>query len=117
MIIHWSQSPSSPRASTDAILMYQTDPRTGLGQPEPAWRVGDRDDMGPFWSTVQPLVEPASTGRPANVVPAGRPAPELDACFGEIPPDKPLPADVQQLADLAGLISRDRILREGLDGL
>ena len=99
-----------------AILMYQTDPRTGLGQPEPAWRVGDREGLGPFWPTVQPLVEPAPGSRPANLVPAGRPAPEMGACFGELPPDRPLPEGANQLADLAGLISRDRILREGLDG-
>ncbi len=99
-----------------AILLYQSDPRTGLGQPEPAWRVGDRDGLGPFWRAVQPLVEPAPGGRPALVVQAGRPTPELRACFGELPPDGPLPETAHQLADLAGLISRDRILAEGLDG-
>ena len=99
-----------------AILMYQTDPRTGLGQPEPAWRVGDREGLGPFWPAVQPLVEPAPGGRPASVIMVGRPEPDIRACFGELPPDKPLPEGAQQLADLAGLISRDRILAEGLDG-
>lgn len=99
-----------------AILMYQTDPRTGLGQPEPAWRVGDRDGLGPFWQAVQPLVEPASGGRPASVVPMGRPMPEMGACFGELPPDWPLPDGARQLAEVAGLISRDRILAEGLKG-
>ena len=45
-----------------AILLYQNDPRTGLGQPDAAWRVGDREGLGPFWPAVQPLVEPASGG-------------------------------------------------------
>ncbi len=98
-----------------ALLLYQTDPRTGLGQPAEAWRVGDREGLGPFWPAVQPLVE-GSGGRPAEVMSAGRPIPELRACFGELPPDHPLPEDPRQLADLAGLLSRDRILAEGLDG-
>ncbi len=99
-----------------AILLYTNDPRTGLGQHDSTWRIGDREGLGPFWQAVQPLVEPAPGGRPANVVPARRAMPELFACFGEIPPDRPLPANVQQLADLAGLLSRDRILAEGLKG-
>ena len=40
----------------------------------------------------------------------------MRACFGELPAGKPLPVGANQLADLAGLISRDRILGEGLDG-
>lgn len=99
-----------------AILLYQNDPRTGLGQPDAAWRVGDREGLGPFWPAVQPLVEPAPGGRPANVVLSGRPMPEMGACFGELPPTWPLPEGARQLAEVAGLISRDRILAEGLKG-
>ena len=99
-----------------AILAYQTDPRTGLGQPEPVWRIGDREGLGPFWPAVQPLVEPAPGGRPASVVVGGRPMPEMGACFGELPPDWPVPEGARQVAEVAGLISRDRILAEGLRG-
>ena len=99
-----------------AILLYQTDPRTGLGVPDPTWRIGDREGLGPFWPAVQPLLLAAPGARPAELLPQGRPQPELRACFGELPPDRGLPETAQGLADLAGALSRDRILAEGLGG-
>lgn len=91
-------------------LGYRTDPLSGLGIPDPRWQhpEGETGDPSRLPAFLREIAAPPPGARPAGLKAAPeRWQPDIKFAFGELPEDRPLPADARSLAALAGELSSE----------
>lgn len=100
-----------------AALEYRSDPKSGLGIPDPRWMPpgSEADDPEQLPHFLRPVAVPPQGARPAEIgEPSGL---DLTFAFGEIPDNQPIPADARQMIEFAAALgSVHALLTERLVG-
>lgn len=95
-----------------ATLPYTRDVATGLGHPE-EWQLAEGRGVPDM---LLDLLLPAPGSHPAQVIEPRAPVADIQAAFGALPDEAPLPESAEQLSVLVARMVVPSILREGLRG-